>query len=85
MRFRIDANMHEQILQILSRIRADADYRNSTDFVEDGLLDSFDMVVLTSELEKNFSITIDGLDFVPENFASVEDIRKLLLKSGATP
>lgn len=76
--------MQDQILQILSRIRADADYRSSSDFVEDGLLDSFDMVMLTSELEKTFSITIDGLDFVPENFASIEGIRKLLVKNGAT-
>jgi acyl carrier protein len=77
--------MHDQILRILSRIRADADYRNSSDFVEDGLLDSFDMVMLTSELEKSFNITIDALDFVPENFASIEDIRKLVVKNGAAP
>lgn len=76
--------MHDTLLQILARIRSDADYRNSSNFVEDGLLDSFDMVMLTSELEKTFSITIDGLDFVPENFATLDDIRRLLAKNGAS-
>ncbi|MFM7036831.1 MAG: acyl carrier protein [Planctomycetaceae bacterium] len=76
--------MHDPLLQILARIRSDADYRNSSNFVEDGLLDSFDMVMLTSELEKTYSITIDGLDFVPENFATLDDIRKLLAKNGAS-
>ncbi|MGV2336397.1 MAG UNVERIFIED_CONTAM: acyl carrier protein [Planctomycetaceae bacterium] len=76
--------MHDTLLQILARIRSDADYRNSSNFVEDGLLDSFDMVMLTSELEKTYSITIDGLDFVPENFATLDDIRRLLAKNGAS-
>jgi acyl carrier protein len=76
--------MHDQLLQILARIRSDADYGNSANFVEDGLLDSFDMVMLTSELEKTYSITIDGLDFIPENFATLDDIRKLLVKNGAS-
>lgn len=76
--------MHDPLLQILARIRSDADYRNSSNFVEDGLLDSFDMVMLTSELEKTYSITIDGLDFVPENFATLDDIRRLLAKNGAS-
>jgi acyl carrier protein len=76
--------MHDTLLQILARIRSDADYRNSSNFIEDGLLDSFDMVMLTSELEKTYSITIDGLDFVPENFATLDDIRRLLAKNGAS-
>jgi acyl carrier protein len=75
--------MQTQILQILHQIRSDADYANSGNFVDDGLLDSFDMVMLTSELEKNFHVSIDGLDFVPENFVSIQAIHALLLRSGA--
>ena len=75
--------MQPQILKILAQIRPDADYANSGNFVDDGLLDSFDMVMLTSELEKTFSIAIDGLDFIPENFTSLENIQALIQRSGA--
>ena len=41
------------------------------------------MVMLTSELEKTFNIAIDGLDFIPENFTSLENIQALIQRSGA--
>lgn len=76
--------MQLQILQILRQIRPDADYADSVNFVDDGLLDSFDMVMLTSELEKHFQVSIDGLDFIPENFVSLSAIQSLIERSGAS-
>lgn len=66
------------ILEILSNVRSDVDFGNSKDFIEEGLLDSFDIVTLVEELEEHFGIEISGSDIVPDNFTTVESIEKLV-------
>lgn len=74
--------MEEKILAILKEIRPEFDFEESDNFVEDGYLDSFDIVTLVSELETAFDIVIDGLDVLPENFETVQDICNMINKSG---
>lgn len=71
-----------KILEMLKDIRPEYDFTSSDDFIGDGLLDSFDMVTFVSELEDTFGIVIDGLDIVPENFATVETILATVRKNG---
>ncbi len=73
--------MQEKILGILKTIRPEFDFNDSEDFVEDGYLDSFDIVVVIDELEKEFNIIVDGLEVIPENFATVDAIETLVKKS----
>lgn len=74
--------MNEKILIILKEIRPEYDFEGVEDFFEEGMLDSFDLVTLVSELDKEFNIHIDGMDIVPENFLNVEAIGNLLRKNG---
>ncbi len=74
--------MQEEILAMLTELRPEFDFADSDDFVMDGLLDSFDIISLSNMLEEKYGITIDGLDIVPENFASVEAIAALVQKTG---
>ena len=73
------------ILETLKTIRPEEDFEHSENFVEDGLLDSFDIVTLVASLDKAHGISIDGADIVPENFNSVAAIEALLHKNGARP
>ncbi|MBQ3515918.1 MAG: acyl carrier protein [Lachnospiraceae bacterium] len=66
------------ILEILSNVRDDVDFANSSNFIDDGLLDSFDIVTLVEEIEEQFDIEMKGSDIVPDNFVSVETIEKLV-------
>ena len=75
--------MREQIIKILSELRPEFDFNQEVDFIEEGMLDSFDIVSLVSELDATFGISIDGMDILPENFASVESIEQLLIKNRA--
>ncbi|MCR5620450.1 MAG: acyl carrier protein [Treponema sp.] len=75
--------MTDKILAILKDIRPEFDFNGVDDFFEEGMLDSFDLVTLVSELDKAFNIHIDGMDIVPENFMNVDAIAKLLKKNGA--
>lgn len=73
--------MKEEILAMLSELRPEFDFTDSEDFVMDGLLDSFDIISLISMLEEKYGIKVDGLDIVPENFASLDAIEALVDKS----
>jgi acyl carrier protein len=74
-----------KVLAILTQIRPEFDFSESSDFFEDGLLDSFDLVTLVSELDKTYGISIDGMEIAPENFKDVAAIEALLTRSGVTP
>ncbi|MGH9561358.1 MAG: acyl carrier protein [Terracidiphilus sp.] len=65
---------------ILKDIRPEFDFTVSEDFFEDGMLDSFDMVTLVSDLDKSYGISIAGTDILPENFSSISRIEQLLRK-----
>ena len=70
------------ILKMLAELRPEFNFEGSDDFIMDGLLDSFDIISLTSMLEERYGIAIDGLDIVPENYCSAEAIAGLVRKSG---
>lgn len=72
----------DKIKAILEEIRPEFNFNDSSDFIEDGLLDSFDIVSLVSMLEETFHISIDGLDIMPENFNSFTAIAQVVGKSG---
>lgn len=72
----------ETIYSILEELRPEFDFRTSKDFIEDGFLDSFDVISLVSELEEKFDVLIDALDIVPENFNSVKAISDIVKKNG---
>lgn len=72
----------DKILQILASLHPEFDFSASRNFIDDGYLDSFDVVALVSELEEEFGVLIDGMDILPENFSSLESISRLVQKSG---
>lgn len=74
----------EEIYMILKDLRPEFDFRESEDYVEDGYLDSFDIISLVSILEEKYRVKIDGLDIIPDNFCSAEAIVGLLKKNGAS-
>lgn len=72
--------MKDSILEVLREVNEDADFESSSDFLEDGLIDSFEIVDFVSGLEAKFPVEIKGADIVPENFLNLETIEKLLRK-----
>lgn len=75
--------MKEKIIEILTELRPEFDFTEDVNFIEEGMLDSFDVVSLVDELESQFDIKIDGVDILPENFSTIDSIIVLLKKSGA--
>ena len=74
--------MKEEIIAILNWLRPEFDFSEPVDFIEEGMLDSFDVINLVNELDTKYGISIDGIDVLPENFSSVDSIINLLHKNG---
>lgn len=74
--------MKEEIIAILTELRPEFDFSEDINFIQEGMLDSFDVVSLVAALEEKYSISIDGLDILPQNFSSVDSIVNLLIKNG---
>lgn len=74
--------MREKIVSILTELRPEFDFNEPLDFIEEGMLDSFDVINLVTALDREFGISIDGTDVLPDNFSSVENIEALLRKNG---
>ena len=74
-------NMKKRIVDILSDLRPEIDFNENVNFIEEGMLDSFDIVSLVDELESQFNIKINGIDVIAENFSSLDKIEALIKKS----
>lgn len=70
----------KEFYEILEEIRPDIDFKVETQLVDDGLLDSFDIVSIVSELNDYFDIAIRVTELSPENFNSAEAIYKMCMK-----
>jgi len=75
--------MKNQIISILKEIRPEFDFDQDVNFIEEGILDSFDVISLVTSLDDHFGISINGIDILPENFATIDSIEALLIKNGA--
>ena len=74
--------MRDRIVHVLNEIRPEFDFAAETDFISNGMLDSFDLISLVSSLDEEFNVCIDGVEVIPENFENIESIENLLRKKG---
>ena len=72
--------MREDIINVLNEVKAGIDYEKEKSLITDGILTSFDIVMLISLLNDKFDVNISVMDLVPENFETVSDIEKLINK-----
>jgi D-alanine--poly(phosphoribitol) ligase subunit 2 len=68
----------EKLLSLLSEIRPDVDFEVEKNLIEDGILDSFDIVSIISELDENFGIAVRVTELGPENFNSADAIFEMV-------
>lgn len=64
----------DELIELLEDVRDDVDYAGSTSLIDDGLLDSFDILQIVAELNDHYDITIPAEDVIPQNFNSASAI-----------
>ncbi len=72
--------MREKVLGILKSVRDDVDFEKETKLIDDGILDSFDIISIVGELNEQFVIDISADELEPENFNTLDAIVSLVEK-----
>lgn len=73
--------MENEILAILNEdAGSDIDWASENAIMDDGLIDSLDLVTIVSDLDEKYDIEITVDDMTPENFNSVAAIEKMVTR-----
>ena len=70
--------MREELLEILSDCCPDVDFEQETALIDDGLLESLDIVMIVTDIMHNFGVELSVDDLLPENFNSVDAMLDLI-------
>ena len=60
----------EELIEILEDINPEVDYSACENLVDDGILTSFELVLLVTQINDSFGVSIPPSGIVPENFNS---------------
>lgn len=70
----------EQLKQILEEIRPDVEFDVEEKLIDDGILDSMDIISIVTEVNDAYNIDINVQYLLPENFNSMNAIYELICK-----
>lgn len=62
----------EELLAILRETKPDVNFETCTTLIDDGILDSFDIISTINELNDTFEIEIPATEIIPANFNSAK-------------
>ena len=68
----------ETLLDILRGLHPDVDFETCETLIDDGLLDSFDIVAIIAEISEEFDVKVTADEIIPENFNSARALFALL-------
>ena len=68
----------EQLKSMLLELRPEIDFDSCVTLIDDGILDSFDIISLVGDINETFDVEITAADLIPENFNSMQAIYKLI-------
>lgn len=64
----------DKLLEILSEVRPDVDFKNETKLIDNGILDSLNIMEIIAEISDEFDMELSPADIVPANFNSAESL-----------
>ncbi len=68
----------EKLLEILTDLHSDVDFETEENLIDDGILDSMDIISLISEISDEYDVTITAKDIIPANFNSAKALYALI-------
>jgi len=70
----------EKLIEILKELHDDVDFYAERALIDDGILDSLDIVSLVTEIDSELGVRIPPEEIIPENFNSAEALWALIEK-----
>jgi len=68
----------DELMEILRELHPDINYESCETLIDEGLLDSFDIVTIIAEISEKFDVTITADEIIPENFNSARALFALV-------
>ena len=62
----------EEFLKLLKKIKPNVDFTKEQALVDDGLLESLDIISIISEVAEVYGVLIPSDEIIPDNFNSAE-------------
>ncbi len=70
----------EKVIELLSELHPDVDFAAEESLIDDGILDSLDIVSLVAAIDTEFGVTVPAEEIIPENFNSAAALWALIEK-----
>lgn len=68
----------EDLLEILNDLHPEVDFEKEEHLIDNGVLDSFDIITIISEIADTFDVVVPAKDIVPENFNSAKALYAMI-------
>lgn len=68
----------ETLVSILKDLHPEVDFEKETGLIDNGILNSFDIVSIIAEVDDTMGVTIPADEIVPENFNSAAALNELI-------
>ena len=72
----------KRLKRILSSLHPEIEIDRETRLLDDGILDSLDIVTLITDLNDEYKISIGAEDITPHNFQNIDSIERLIRLRG---
>ncbi len=70
----------EKLIELLGELHDDVDFATAEGLVDEGIIDSLDIVTLITEINERFDVAIPPEEIVPENFNSASALWELICR-----
>ena len=68
----------EKLLEMLHRIRPDVDFESCENLVFDGIIESFDIVMIMGAISEEYGITVPPREIKIQNFNSAKAMLEMI-------
>jgi D-alanine--poly(phosphoribitol) ligase subunit 2 len=68
----------EELIALLEDIKDDVDFADCNTLIDDGILDSFDILQIISALNDEYDISIPAGEIIPANFNSAKSLYEMV-------
>lgn len=70
----------EKLIELLRELHDDVDFETADGLVDEGIIDSLDIVTLITEINDRFDVSIPPEEIIPENFNSAKALWELICR-----
>jgi acyl carrier protein len=68
----------DELMALLKEIRPDVDFGDGKKLMDDGIIDSFDVVAIVGEIGERFQVDVPVEEITGENFNSPEAMLRMI-------